>query len=99
MPFSKPDPYRGVVIVLLALACLGTAAAALGAMTLGNPVVLDAAVTLGLSTGVLIGVVRARHARAKPPKSDDGRSTPVPAEAAETPAPPRVSPRGANGAA
>ena len=81
MPFSKPDPYRGVVIVLLALACLGTVAAAFGAMTLGNPVVLDAAVTLGLSTGILIGVARVQHARAKPPKSDDGLSSPVRAEA------------------
>jgi regulator of protease activity HflC (stomatin/prohibitin superfamily) len=72
MSVSKPDPYRGVVIVLLALACVGTVAAAFGAMTLGNPVVLDAAVTLGLSTGMLIGVVRAQHARANPPKSDDG---------------------------
>jgi regulator of protease activity HflC (stomatin/prohibitin superfamily) len=99
MLFSKPDPYRGVVIVLLALACLGTVAAAFGAMTLGNPVVLDAAVTLGLSTGVLIGVVRVQQARAKPPKSDEGLSNPVPAEAAETLAHSPVSPSDADGAA
>jgi hypothetical protein len=98
MPFSKPDPYRGVVIVLLALACLGTVAAAFGAMTLGNPVVLDAAVTLGLSTGILIGVASVQHARAKPPKSDVGLSRPVQVqEAAETPAPTPVSPSDADG--
>jgi hypothetical protein len=97
MPFSKPDPYRGVVIVLLAMACLGTVAAAFGAMTLGNPVVLDAAVTLGLSTGILIGVARVQHARAKPPKSDVALSSPVRAEEAETPAPTPVSPTDADG--
>jgi regulator of protease activity HflC (stomatin/prohibitin superfamily) len=98
-PHAKSDPYRGVVIVLLALASLGTVAAALGAMTLGNPVVLDAAVTLGLSTGLLIGVVRVQHARAKPPASDDGPSRPVLAEAAEVPASSPVSPGDAEGAA
>jgi regulator of protease activity HflC (stomatin/prohibitin superfamily) len=82
MPFSKSDPYRGVVIVLLALACLGTVAAAVGAMMLGNPVVLDAAVTLGLSTGVLIAVALVQKARAKPPKSDVGPSSAVRAEEA-----------------
>jgi regulator of protease activity HflC (stomatin/prohibitin superfamily) len=97
MPFSKPDPYRGVVIVLLAMACVGTVAAAFGAMTLGNPVVLDAAVTLGLSTGILIGVARVQHARAKPPKSDVALSSPVRAEEAETPAPTPVSPTDADG--
>ena len=99
MPFSKPDPYRGVVIVLLALACVGTVAAVFGAMILGNPVVLDAAVTLGLSTGVLIGVALVQQARAKPPRSDDGLSKPVPVEAGETPAPSPVAPSDAGGAA
>src|ERR1700680_2512200 len=98
MPFSKPDPYRGVVIVLVALACLGTVAAAFGAMTLGNPVVLDAAVTLGLSTGILIGVARVQHARAKPPKNDVGLFSPARAEEAEPSAPSPVASSDAGGA-
>ena len=53
---STRDPYRGVVVVLLALAVLGTVGALAGGLTLSNPVLLDAAVTLGLSAGMLIGV-------------------------------------------
>ena len=55
---SKPtrDPYLGVLLVLLAASLLGTAAAAAGGLMLGSKVWLDAAVTLGISTGWLVGV-------------------------------------------
>jgi hypothetical protein len=58
------DSYRGVVLVLLAAAALGSVAAVLGALRLANLPMLAAAVTLGLATGVLIGVWNARSGRA-----------------------------------
>ena len=69
---SDRDPYRGVVIVFLAMALLGTAGAAAGGLMLANRVLLDAAVALGLSTGVLVGVAAAQAARGRPPQSDTG---------------------------
>ena len=78
---STRDPYRGVVIVLLALALLGTLGALAGGLALGNPVLLDAAVTLGLSAGMLIGVALVQTARARPHWSDDA-SSPLAAEEA-----------------
>jgi regulator of protease activity HflC (stomatin/prohibitin superfamily) len=81
----KRDPYRGVVIVLLAASLLGTAGAVAGGLALANPVLLDAAITLGLSTGVLIGVALAQ--------TSDGRASgpPPPGEPA-TPALSQVTP-------
>jgi regulator of protease activity HflC (stomatin/prohibitin superfamily) len=107
MHISKADPYRGVVIVLMGLAFLGTVAAVFGALALANPVLLDVAVTLALSTGILIGVALIQHARAKPRESHDALSSavpteptdPVPAVATETLAPSPVSPIGDDGAA
>jgi regulator of protease activity HflC (stomatin/prohibitin superfamily) len=71
-PPSPPthDPYRGVVLVLLAATLVGTAGALAGGLWLANPVLLDTAVTLALAAGVLIGVAAAQHARAKPFQSD-----------------------------
>jgi regulator of protease activity HflC (stomatin/prohibitin superfamily) len=77
---SARDPYRGVVIVLLALALLGTVGALAGGLALGNPVLLDAAVTLGLSAGILIGVALVQTARARPHSRDHEASSPLPAE-------------------
>jgi regulator of protease activity HflC (stomatin/prohibitin superfamily) len=81
---SERDPYRGVVLVLLALTLLGAAVAIAGGLALANPVLLDSAVTLGLSTGVLLGVALTQRARGRPLKSDHGASSPAPAEAAGT---------------
>src|ERR1700722_17561495 len=80
-PLAQPshpagDPYRGVVFVLLVAALLGAAVALIGGRALENPVLLDAAVTLGLSTGVLIGVVLTQTARSKPPSIGDVASIP-----------------------
>ena len=60
------DPYRNVVLVLLAAAALGAVSAAYGGLTLGMPVLLDLAVTLGISAGILVGVASAQTARLKP---------------------------------
>ena len=77
--FSR-DPYRGVVIVLLTMAFVGTVGAAAGGLGLPNPLLLDAAVTLALSTGMLVGVAVAQTARAKPPQGHDEASVPTPAQ-------------------
>jgi regulator of protease activity HflC (stomatin/prohibitin superfamily) len=79
---STRDPYRGVVVVLLALALLGTVGALAGGLTLSNPVLLDAAVTLGLSAGMLIGVALTQAARVRPHWSDHEASSPLTAEEA-----------------
>jgi membrane protease subunit HflK len=99
---STRDPYRGVVIVLLALALLGTLGALAGGLALGNPVLLDAAVTLGLSAGILIGVALVQTARARPHWRDHEASSPLLAQEAHqehsdsheqgTPMPTDVSP-------
>lgn len=72
VPSSGPgldkDPYRGVVIVLLVAAIVGMAGAFETGLRLGNPVLIDAAVTLGLAAGILIGVARAQLTRMQPPK-------------------------------
>jgi regulator of protease activity HflC (stomatin/prohibitin superfamily) len=65
-PHFSRDPYRGVVIVLLTMAFLGTVGATAGDLMLPNPLLLDAAVMLALSTGMLVGVAVAQTARAKP---------------------------------
>lgn len=62
------DPYRGVVLVLLVAAIIGLAGAFKAGLQLGNPVLMDTAVMLGLSAGILIGVARVQVARMRPPK-------------------------------
>src|ERR1700680_3820184 len=78
-PGSSPDPYRGVVFVLGALALLGTAGALAGGATFPDPLLLDTTVTLGIASGVLGGVARAQAARARPPKSRGAESGSLPA--------------------
>ena len=88
------DPYRGVVIVLVALALLGAVRALSGGLAFANPVLLDAAVSLGLATGVLIGVATAQGARTRPAKSAAAASNAQPAGDRETPADAQVAPGG-----
>ena len=71
------DSYRGVMLVLSAAALAATVAVALGGLALGNAVLLHAAVSLGLSTGVLVGVVRSQMART------DARNAPGPTSASD----------------
>src|SRR5580692_2297700 len=53
---GKADPYRQVVLVLFAFALLGAAGAVYAGRVFRIPVLLDTAVTLGLSAAILIGV-------------------------------------------
>jgi regulator of protease activity HflC (stomatin/prohibitin superfamily) len=64
---TNRDPYRSVVIVLLAAAVLGVAGAAAGGIQLADPVFFAVAVTLGLAAGVLAGVATAQVMRLRPP--------------------------------
>jgi hypothetical protein len=82
LPGPSLDPYRGVVFVLLALALLGTAGALAGGATFPDPLLLDTAVTLGIATGILVGVALAQAARARPPKSREAESESLPAKPA-----------------
>jgi regulator of protease activity HflC (stomatin/prohibitin superfamily) len=68
------DPYRGVVLVLLAVALLGVAAAMAAHGMLANPLLLDASATLGISAGILIGVALVQAARAEPAKGRAARA-------------------------
>jgi membrane protease subunit HflK len=58
------NPHRTVILFLLGAVVLEIAVATAGGLALGNPVVLDAAVALWLSAGMLFGVARAQAARA-----------------------------------
>ena len=62
---SEPS-YRGVVLVLVGVSALGTLLVAGFGIALSNPILLDAAVALYLSTGVLVCVARALHEREFP---------------------------------
>jgi regulator of protease activity HflC (stomatin/prohibitin superfamily) len=91
LPTPKPGPrrdvYREVVLVLLVGAFLGTAAAIVGALMFSNVVLLDVAVTLGISSGILIGVAVAQTVRARPPKTrkmDEELAAPEPITETET---------------
>ena len=60
---SNRDPYRAAVAVLLIAAFLGAVAAAVAGIVLANPVLVDAAVTLGIACGILLGVMFTQTAR------------------------------------
>ncbi|MBI2569290.1 MAG: hypothetical protein HYV63_19915 [Candidatus Schekmanbacteria bacterium] len=62
---AQRDAYRGVVLVFLVAALLGAAGAAAAGAALVNPVLLDAAVTLGLASVTLLGVIETQAARAR----------------------------------
>ena len=64
----QPDPYRGVVLVLLVAAVVGLGVALEAGLRLGNPVLVDTALTLGLAAGILAGVAQAQAARLRSPK-------------------------------
>jgi len=84
------DPYLGVLLVLLAASLLGTAAAAAGGLVLGSKVWLDAAVTLGISVGWLIGVVINRSRGTSPKAHGADVSGRVRGTAEETRTQPRL---------
>ena len=72
-------------------ALCGAGLALAGAMWFGNPVLLDAAVTLGLTAGILTTVAVMQVARLKPPQRESTNSTSIPPlqrEAVAAPEPP-----------
>src|ERR1700758_579621 len=87
-PDSSSDPYRGAILVLLAAAFVGSVGAVIGGGWLGSLVLLDVAISLGISTVLLGGVALAQRERAKPPAptvSDPPSISTAPAQiAAET---------------
>src|ERR1700689_2942104 len=62
---SSRGIYRGVVLVFLGATFLGTVASVAASVLFSNTVLLDVAVTLGISTGVLIGVAISQRRRAR----------------------------------
>ena len=80
-PSASRDPYRGVVFVLLAVTLLGTGAAVVVGLVLANRVLVDAAVTLAIASGMLIGVALAQSARTRAPRPDT--EAPIAPSAAE----------------
>jgi hypothetical protein len=99
IPTPARGPHRAVVFVLLAAAFLATAAAIIGGILLASRVLLAAAVTLAITTGVLFGVAVAQAARARPPKREEAPEALPRAEQTETAAtelPSEVSPPGSS---
>jgi len=68
---STRNPYRSVVLALLLAALPGAVLAAVGGYMLMNSVLLDIAITLGLATGMLIGVAVAQTIRVRPPQRNE----------------------------
>ena len=66
---AERETYRSVVGVLLALAALGSVGLAMGGIVLANAVLVDAAVTLGLFAGMLVGVMLTQLTPLKPLES------------------------------
>jgi regulator of protease activity HflC (stomatin/prohibitin superfamily) len=76
-----PDPYRSVVVVLLAAALLGVAVILACSWTVANLVLLDNVVILILASGILLGVLARMMGQGKtPPASDEVPSAPAAAE-------------------
>jgi regulator of protease activity HflC (stomatin/prohibitin superfamily) len=67
---SSRGIYRGVVLVFLGATFLGTVASIAASVMFSNTVLLDVAVTLGISTGVLIGVAISQRRRARSPRRE-----------------------------
>jgi len=84
-PDTGPDPYRAVVLLLLAASILGMVADFVAAQMLGNPVLFNVAITFGIAAGILIGIAVTRTKRAPQPDADDEeRPAAEPAVEAET---------------
>ena len=66
--------------MLLVLALLGAAGALVGNGMVSNPLLFDAAVTLVIAVGILLGVAVAQALRAKPPQSIESTANVTPPE-------------------
>jgi regulator of protease activity HflC (stomatin/prohibitin superfamily) len=73
-PDLARDLYRGVFLVLLAAAILGALAALVGGVRLANPVILAAAITMGIAAGILVGVLYARSTVGRSPRGEEKRA-------------------------
>lgn len=83
-PEACHDRYRGVVFILLAVAVLGTVGGVAGGFWLTNPVLIAAAVMLGMALGVLAGVYVAQVMRLEPRIVLEHEPIPVPEETPST---------------
>jgi membrane protease subunit HflK len=75
---SSEAQYRAVLAVFLGAALLGAAGAVAGGFRFGNPVLLDVAITLGLSAGILSGVLVTQILRTRSSKAVPEVSTAAP---------------------
>lgn len=81
---SDRNPYQAVLLALLLAAIFGIVVAVIGGYLLMNPVLLDIAVTLGVASGILVGVIAAQITRARPAKGDEEDSSEEPIAKPET---------------
>jgi regulator of protease activity HflC (stomatin/prohibitin superfamily) len=71
------DRYRIALLAILSTAAFGAAMAVVGGIALRNPVLLDAAVTLGMASGMLLGVFLSQTARLNPVPSQATKAAPL----------------------
>ncbi len=79
---ARADPYASVVAFLFAAASVGMVAAIVAGRIIGNKVVLEAAVSLGLAAGCLLAVLLRRVERARPVQPLTPMATPIATDAA-----------------
>jgi len=77
------DPYRAVSLVILAAAIVGMLAAVVGAIKVASPAMFASAITLGLASAILAGVMKVKAEREKVPQTEDATSVNIPEEATE----------------
>ena len=66
-PGTGPDPFRAVLLLLLAASILGMVVEFVAAQMLGNPALFNVAITFGIAAGILIGIAVTRTMPATPP--------------------------------
>jgi regulator of protease activity HflC (stomatin/prohibitin superfamily) len=74
-PGCGRDRYRAVIIVLAVLMSCGAAGAVAGSLATANPVLLDAAVTMGLAAALVIGLAMSRPPGSSPGAIEKATST------------------------
>src|ERR1700723_1425574 len=89
LPAPNPDSsrgiYRGGVLVFLGAMFLGTVASVAASVVFSNVVLLDVAVTLGISSGILTGVAISQRRRARPPRGELPAGNASPSENSKAP--------------
>jgi membrane protease subunit HflK len=82
---QRKDPYRAAILALLVAALVATLAAVTAGWLLQNVILLDLAVTLGISTGIVGGVALVQRERSKDPIQTPAIETPIADTPVETP--------------